>query len=86
MTPTEARAAFLWSLASPEDILRAATTPEMRQVAAEKLGIDERSVRRIRQRQQQCPGYPPGSCLTWVKGGGLCSYCRKSAELEGSVD
>lgn len=32
-----------------------------------------------------CPGYPDKSCLVWVNGGGLCSYCRRTLELAGRV-
>lgn len=85
MTPTEARAAFLWSLTTPEQIMAAATTPELREAAAKKLGVSLRTVQRSRQRPQQCHGYPQGSCLTWVNGGGLCSFCRRTLELEGRV-
>lgn len=86
MTPTEARAAFLWSLATPEQIMAAATTPELKQAAADRLGVSLRTVQRHAKEPALCPGYPENSCLTWVTGGGLCSYCRRTAELEGSVE
>ena len=79
MTPTEARAAFLWSLTTPEQIMAAATTPELKQAAADKLGVSLRTVQRHQHDTKPCPA---PRCLTRIPvGRELCHFCRRSAEL-----
>ena len=75
VTPAEARITFLWGLATPEQIMAAATTPELRQVAAEKLGVSLRTVQRHAGAFVLCPG---PRCMTNVRGGGLCTFCRRT--------
>jgi hypothetical protein len=75
MTPTEARAAFLWSLTTPEQVMAAATTPELQRAAAERLGVSLRTVQRHANAFVPCPG---PRCMTNVRGGGLCSFCRRT--------
>jgi hypothetical protein len=48
---------------------------------ARSAGITERSLYRYLRDYLPCPGYPEGSCLTKVQGGGLCSFCRRSKAL-----
>jgi hypothetical protein len=71
------KAAFLWHLVTPEEIMQAATTPELRVEAARTLGVSLRTVQRYQADSHPCPG---PACLTLVKGGGMCSFCRRSAE------
>lgn len=75
MTPHDARAAFLWQLTTPEQIMAAATTPELRVAAAKRLGVSLRTVQRHAGAFLRCPC---ACCLTLVRGGGVCQWCRKS--------
>ena len=46
--------------------------------------IDRRRAAWQRERTRRfkpCPGYPDGSCLTKVRGGGMCRFCSRSMEL-----
>lgn len=80
MTPAEARAKFLWSLTTPEQVMAAATTPELREAAAKRLGVSLRTVQRHWRTTRLCPGYPLGSCLTWIESPRtLCSFCSRTA-------
>lgn len=75
MTPAEARAKFLWSLATPEQVMAAATTPDLQRAAAERLCVSLRTVQRHANAFLPCPGE---RCMTNVRGGGLCSFCRRT--------
>lgn len=78
MTPTRARLSFL-------QVVGIDTSPDPANVAgllrdgwsadevAEVYACDTRTVYRMAQRRYACPG---PRCLTMVRGGGLCSYCR----------
>lgn len=77
-TVDESRASFLWSLVSPQQVMAAATTPQLRRDAAAFLGVSIRTVQRHAGRRLACPG---PRCLTVVRGGGLCSFCRKTEIL-----
>ena len=48
---------------------------------AETYGVTTRTIYRYLADQHPCPGYPAGTCLTKVKGGGLCRFCQRTAEL-----
>ena len=73
MTPAEARAAFLWQLTTPEQIMAAATTPELKLEAARRLGVSLRTVQRHAGARLPCPC---PCCLTLVRGGGVCRFCQ----------
>jgi hypothetical protein len=45
---------------------------------AETYGVSVRTVQRYLHDSHPCPGYPEGSCMTKVQGGGLCGFCRRS--------
>lgn len=45
---------------------------------ARRYGVTLRTLQRYLNGFYRCPGYPEGSCLTNVRGGGLCGFCRKS--------
>jgi hypothetical protein len=45
---------------------------------AETYGVSVRTIQRYHRDQHPCPGYPENSCLTKVRGGGLCTFCRKT--------
>lgn len=48
---------------------------------ARRYGVSLRTLHRYLNDSYLCPGYPEGSCLTKVRGGGLCAYCRKTKAL-----
>ena len=53
---------------------------------ARDFGVSARTADRYARRNVPCPGLPANSCLTWVNGGGLCSYCRRTQDLAARVD
>lgn len=73
MTPAEARSAFLWQLVTPEEII--ANAHGNLEEAAKRLGVSVRTVQRMVNRSYPCPC---PCCLTSVRGGGFCAWCRKS--------
>jgi hypothetical protein len=47
---------------------------------AAAYNVTPRSIQRYLRRQQLCPGYPEGRCMT-LTGDSLCAYCRRSLEV-----
>lgn len=45
---------------------------------ASAIGLDRRTIYRYLSESSPCPG---PRCLTMVRGGGLCRFCRRTAEL-----
>lgn len=82
-TPTTARLYFL-ERAGYDVRPDPANIPELHRSGwsveqiAQTYAITPRTVYRYLADKHPCPGYPEGSCLTKVRGGGLCSYCRKT--------
>lgn len=48
---------------------------------AETYQVSTRTIQRYLVRKHRCPGYPVDSCLTDVRGGGLCRFCSRSKAL-----
>jgi hypothetical protein len=44
-------------------------------------GVSERTLYRYLNDFHPCPGFPEGSCLTKVRGGGLCHFCRRTKAM-----
>lgn len=44
-------------------------------------GVTGRTLYRYLRDYLPCPGYPQGSCLTKVQGGGLCSFCKRTKAM-----
>jgi len=48
---------------------------------AEDCGVSTRTLQRYLRLRTPCPG---PRCLTWVRGGGLCTFCRGSFIRRGA--
>jgi hypothetical protein len=77
IVPDDTRAEMVAAARRIQSTLFGIRTQELDHLAR-RYGVTLRTLQRYMNDKYPCPGYPEGSCLTNVQGGGLCRYCQKT--------